>query len=71
VAGAIFSGFAMVITLMVICRKAFGLEQIITMRHFDYMAKVIMAHGHDGRLRLRARVLHRLVQRQPGRGVRS
>ena len=45
VAGAIFSGFAMVITLMVICRKAFGLEQIITMRHFDYMAKVILVTG--------------------------
>jgi len=45
VAGAIFSGFAMVITLMVICRKAFGLEQIITMRHFDYMAKIILVTG--------------------------
>jgi hypothetical protein len=45
VAGAIFSGFAMVITLMVICRKAFGLEQVITMRHLDYMAKVILATG--------------------------
>jgi len=42
VAGAIFSGFAMVITLMVICRRAFGLEQIITMRHFDYMAKIVL-----------------------------
>ena len=45
VAGAIFSGFAMVITLMVICRKAFGLEQVITMRHLDYMAKVILVTG--------------------------
>src|SRR5499427_220193 len=45
VAGAIFSGFAMVITLMVICRWAFGLEQVITMRHLDYMAKVILATG--------------------------
>ena len=45
VAGAIFSGFAMVITLMVICRKAFGLEEIITMRHFDYMAKIILVTG--------------------------
>ena len=45
VAGAIFSGFAMVITLMVICRRAFGLEQIITMRHFDYMAKIILVTG--------------------------
>jgi molybdopterin-containing oxidoreductase family membrane subunit len=45
VAGAIFSGFAMVITLMVICRKAFGLEQVITMRHFDYMSKIILVTG--------------------------
>jgi Ni/Fe-hydrogenase subunit HybB-like protein len=45
VAGAIFSGFAMVVTLMVICRWAFGLQDIITMRHLDYMAKVIVATG--------------------------
>jgi molybdopterin-containing oxidoreductase family membrane subunit len=45
VAGAIFSGFAMVVTLMVICRWAFGLEQIITDRHFDYMAKIILVTG--------------------------
>ena len=43
VAGAIFSGFAMVVTLMVVCRWAFGLGDIITMRHFDYMAKIILA----------------------------
>lgn len=42
VAGAIFSGFAMVITLMVICRWAFGLQQVITIRHFDYMSKIIL-----------------------------
>ena len=45
VAGAIFSGFAMVITLMVICRKAFRMERIITMRHFENMAKIIMLTG--------------------------
>ena len=45
VAGAIFSGFAMVVTLMIICRWAFGLQQIITMRHLDYMAKVILVTG--------------------------
>jgi molybdopterin-containing oxidoreductase family membrane subunit len=45
VAGAIFSGFAMVVTLMVITRKAFGLEQVITMRHFDYMAKIMLVTG--------------------------
>ena len=45
VAGAIFSGFAMVITLMVITRKAFGMEQIITLRHFDNMAKITLLTG--------------------------
>jgi Ni/Fe-hydrogenase subunit HybB-like protein len=45
VAGAIFSGFAMVVTLMVICRWAFGLQEIITVRHFDYMAKIILVTG--------------------------
>jgi molybdopterin-containing oxidoreductase family membrane subunit len=45
VAGAIFSGFAMVMTLMVICRAAFGLQQIITIKHFDNMAKIILLTG--------------------------
>jgi molybdopterin-containing oxidoreductase family membrane subunit len=45
VAGAIFSGFAMVLTLMVICRKVFGLEHIITLRHFDFMAKIMLVTG--------------------------
>ena len=45
VAGAIFSGLAMVITLMVVCRKAFGLENLITLRHFENMAKIILLTG--------------------------
>ena len=45
VAGAIFSGFAMVITLMVITRKVFGMERIITTRHFENMAKIILVTG--------------------------
>src|SRR5574338_1025113 len=45
VAGAIFSGFAMVLTLMLICRTAFRLEHIITMRHLDYMAKIMLVTG--------------------------
>ena len=45
VAGAIFSGFAMVITLMLIARKAFGLEELITMRHIENMSKIILATG--------------------------
>jgi molybdopterin-containing oxidoreductase family membrane subunit len=45
VAGAIFGGFAMVITIMVPLRKLYGLEPFITMRHFDLMAKVMLAAG--------------------------
>src|SRR5262249_24790922 len=45
VAGAIFSGFAMVVTLMVVARKAFGLEGLITMRHLENMNKIILATG--------------------------
>jgi Ni/Fe-hydrogenase subunit HybB-like protein len=45
VAGAIFSGFAMVITLAIIARKVFGLENYITLNHFDKMAKIMMVTG--------------------------
>ncbi len=45
VAGAIFSGFAMVLTLMIPARKAFKLEHVVTPRHLDNMAKVILATG--------------------------
>jgi molybdopterin-containing oxidoreductase family membrane subunit len=43
VAGAIFSGFAMVITLSIPIRKFYGLEDFITMRHLGNMAKVMLA----------------------------
>jgi Ni/Fe-hydrogenase subunit HybB-like protein len=45
VAGAIFSGFAMVVTLAVPLRAAFGLNDYITDRHLDNMAKVTLATG--------------------------
>lgn len=45
VAGAVFGGFAMVITLAVPARQFFGLKEIITMRHLDNMAKVMLATG--------------------------
>jgi len=45
VAGAIYSGFAMVLTLMIPVRRFFGLEDIITMRHLNNMAKVTLATG--------------------------
>jgi Ni/Fe-hydrogenase subunit HybB-like protein len=45
VAGAIFSGMAMVVTLMVICRVAFKLTDLITMLHFDRMSRLILLTG--------------------------
>jgi molybdopterin-containing oxidoreductase family membrane subunit len=45
VAGAIFSGFAMVLTLLIPARKVFGFEHVITQRHIDNMAKVTLATG--------------------------
>jgi hypothetical protein len=45
VAGAIFSGFAMVLTLMIPIRKLYNMENIITMGHLDKICKVILATG--------------------------
>jgi molybdopterin-containing oxidoreductase family membrane subunit len=45
VAGAVFSGFAMVITLMCIARLAFGLEHVVTVKHFENMAKIMLVTG--------------------------
>src|SRR6195256_161221 len=45
VAGAIYAGFAMVLTLSIPVRKIFGLEDFITMRHLDNMGKVLLATG--------------------------
>jgi Ni/Fe-hydrogenase subunit HybB-like protein len=45
VAGAIYSGFAMVMTLAIPIRTIYGLEDFITMRHLQNMALVILATG--------------------------
>ena len=45
VAGAIYSGFAMVMTLAIPIRKFYNLEDFITMRHLGNMAKVMLATG--------------------------
>jgi len=45
VAGAIYAGFAMVLTLAIPLRVAYKLEDFITMRHIDLMAKVMLATG--------------------------
>ena len=45
VAGAIYSGFAMVLTLAIPIRAVYGLEDFITMRHLQNMAKVMLVTG--------------------------
>lgn len=45
VAGAVFAGFAMVITIMIPVRKFYGLEDLVTVRHLDIMARVMLATG--------------------------
>ena len=45
VAGAVFSGFAMVQTLLIIMRKSMRLEQYITLNHIDVMNKIILVTG--------------------------
>ena len=45
VAGAVFSGFGMVLTLMLPMRTICHLEEIITVRHVELMGKVILATG--------------------------
>jgi len=45
VAGAIYSGFAMVLTLAIPIRAIYGLEDFITLRHLQNMAKVMLVTG--------------------------
>lgn len=45
VAGAVFSGFAMVVTLMVVAREIFKLKSLVTMGHLERMNKIILVTG--------------------------
>ncbi len=45
VVGAVFSGFAMVLTLMIVARKVMGYEEYITLGHLDAMCKVVLTTG--------------------------
>jgi molybdopterin-containing oxidoreductase family membrane subunit len=45
VAGAVFSGFAMVLTLMLICRSIYGMKDIVTMKHLELMNKIMLTTG--------------------------
>ncbi|HWT81388.1 MAG TPA: NrfD/PsrC family molybdoenzyme membrane anchor subunit, partial [Candidatus Methylomirabilis sp.] len=45
VAGAIYSGFAMVLALAIPIRSIYGLQDFITMRHLRHMGEVLLATG--------------------------
>jgi len=45
VAGAVFSGFGMVMTLLLITRRVMGLERYITLTHLEAMAKIMLLTG--------------------------
>jgi len=45
VAGAVYSGFAMVMTLAIPLRAVYGLQDFITAKHLDNMAKITLATG--------------------------
>lgn len=45
VAGAIFSGFGMVATVLIILRKVFDMEHIVTIDHLEKMNKILLATG--------------------------
>ena len=65
VAGAIYSGFAMVITLAIPIRKFYHLEGLITIRHIDNMGKVMLATGLIVAYGYSHGSVHGLVLRQP------
>jgi len=45
VAGAIYGGFAMVLTLAIPLRRVYHFEDFVTLRHLDYMGRVLLATG--------------------------
>ncbi len=45
VAGAIYAGFAMVLTLAIPLRRIYGLQDFITMQHLNYMSRIMLATG--------------------------
>jgi len=45
VAGALFSGFAMALTISIPLRAVFGLKDFITLRHLDNIAKIMLVCG--------------------------
>ena len=69
VAGAIYAGFAMVLTLAIPLRAALRPQDFITMRHLENMAKVMLVTGLIVVYGYMMEVVLRLVQREPVRAV--
>ena len=69
VAGAIFSGFAMVVTLAIPLRAVYRLQDFVTMRHLDNMAKIMLATGSILAYGYLRRGVLFVLQRQPVRTV--
>ena len=69
VAGAIYAGFAMVLMLAIPLRKMYGVEDFITMRHLENMAKITLVTGLIVVYGYAMEAVLRLVQRQPVRAV--
>ena len=67
VAGAIYAGFAMVLTLAIPLRKMYGVEDFITMRHLENMAKVTLVTGLMVVYGYAMEAFYALVQREPVR----
>ena len=65
VAGAIYSGFAMVMCLAIPIRAIYKLEDFITMRHLENFGEGDVGDRSDRRLRICHGGIHGMVQREP------
>ena len=69
VVGAIFSGFGMVLTLILPIRWIYGLQHLITENHVNNIAKLLLAMGMFVLFGHLQRILHGVVQRRPLRAI--
>ena len=69
VAGAIHSGLAMVLTLLIPMRRLLGLERVIDRDHFEAVAQTMIVTAMHRRLRLRRRAVHLVVFGRPVRAA--
>ena len=70
VAGAIFGGFAMVLTLMLPARSLYKLHDVFTWDHIDVMCKLLLADGLDRGIRVLYGVFCGVLWSEPVRAIR-